>query len=126
MASLKAGGTAVDAVELAIKVLEDREVTNAGYGSNLAIDGTVECDAIVVDHDGRSGAVGAVARKLTLLSGAIVADKILRDQEPSPACPLPIRQIIEAIDTPPSSTQLARWSRRYGLCLREWIPNRST
>lgn len=68
---MKAGGSAVDAVEVAIKVLEDREITNAGYGSNLGFNGIVECDAILVDHFGRSGAAGAVAReslhrKLTL------------------------------------------------------------
>ena len=63
MAVLRAGGSAVDAVEIAIKVLEDREITNAGYGSNLAYDGTVECDATIVDECGRSGAVGAVSRK---------------------------------------------------------------
>lgn len=62
MALMKTGGSATDAVEIAIKVLEDREITNAGYGSNLGFDGVVECDAIVVDHFGRSGAVGAVAQ----------------------------------------------------------------
>ncbi|KAB2570731.1 Peptidase T2 asparaginase 2 [Lasiodiplodia theobromae] len=62
MAILRNGGTAIDAVEIAIKILEDREITNAGYGSNLSMDGIVECDAIVVDHLGRSGAVGAVAQ----------------------------------------------------------------
>ncbi|KAH6614928.1 nucleophile aminohydrolase [Boeremia exigua] len=62
MCIMKNGGSAVDAVEAAIKLLEDREITNAGYGSNLAMDGVVECDASIVDHFGRSGAVGAVAQ----------------------------------------------------------------
>ncbi|KAI0879973.1 N-terminal nucleophile aminohydrolase [Annulohypoxylon maeteangense] len=57
---LRSGHSAIDAVEAAIKVLEDKEITNAGYGSNLSIDGTVECDATLVDHLGRSGACGAV------------------------------------------------------------------
>jgi taspase (threonine aspartase 1) len=69
MCIMKNAGSSVDAVEAAIKLLEDREITNAGYGSNLAMDGVVECDASIVDHFGRSGAVGAVARTsfLTIL-----------------------------------------------------------
>lgn len=63
MAFLKAGASAVDAVEVAIKSLEDDDMTNAGYGSNLAMDGTVEGDATIVDHFGRSGAVGALPGK---------------------------------------------------------------
>ncbi|KAL1883364.1 hypothetical protein Daus18300_000422 [Diaporthe australafricana] len=60
MKCMKGGGSATDAIEAAITVLEDNEITNAGYGSNLSIDGTVECDATIVDHLGRSGACGAV------------------------------------------------------------------
>lgn len=63
MGILKSGGSAVDAVEMAVRLLEDREMTNAGYGSNLTFNGTVECDAIVVDHLGRSGAAGCISRK---------------------------------------------------------------
>ncbi|KAK7415927.1 hypothetical protein QQZ08_012195 [Neonectria magnoliae] len=60
MKFLKAGSTATEAIEAALRILEDKEITNAGYGSNLSIDGTVECDATIVDYLGRSGACGAV------------------------------------------------------------------
>lgn len=69
MALLKNGGSAVDAVEIAIKFFEDHEITNAGYGSNLTVKGSVECDATMVDHLGRSGAAGAVERPYTLYPG---------------------------------------------------------
>ncbi|EAQ83783.1 hypothetical protein CHGG_10187 [Chaetomium globosum CBS 148.51] len=60
MSFLRAGATAPEAVEAAIRCLEDNGITNAGFGSNLNIDGVVECDATIVDHLGRSGACGAV------------------------------------------------------------------
>jgi taspase (threonine aspartase 1) len=46
--------------------MEDNPVTNAGYGSNLTEDGLVAGDATMVNNEGRSGAVGALTRKLNL------------------------------------------------------------
>ncbi len=60
-AILAAGGSALDAVVAAVRVLEDDPEYNAGTGAALTRDGTVETDAAVMDgHDQRVGAVGAV------------------------------------------------------------------
>lgn len=56
---LTAGGSALDAVVAAVRVLEDDEEFNAGRGSVLNADGEVETDAAVAD--GRTGRAGAVA-----------------------------------------------------------------
>src|SRR6185436_1222384 len=58
---LARGGTALEAVVAAVVVLEDDPHFNAGRGSALTEDGTVEMDASVMDGAGLSaGAVGAV------------------------------------------------------------------
>ncbi|XP_043950861.1 threonine aspartase 1 isoform X3 [Drosophila biarmipes] len=46
---LRNGGSAVDACEAAIVRLENCGYTNAGYGSNLCMDGSVQCDAAIMD-----------------------------------------------------------------------------
>nr|CAI5839903.1 unnamed protein product [Callosobruchus analis] len=57
---LKAGGSALDAVEAAIRVMEDDEAFNAGYGSVLNTDGEVEMDASVMMGNLSAGAVSIV------------------------------------------------------------------
>ena len=59
---LHEGGSAQDAVALAISKLEDAACTNAGLGSNLTEKGAVECDACLMTGDRRFGACGAVSK----------------------------------------------------------------
>jgi L-asparaginase / beta-aspartyl-peptidase len=62
-AALRQGGSALDAVEAAIVVLEDEPVFDAGRGSHLNLDGRVELDAIVMEGAKlKAGAVAAVER----------------------------------------------------------------
>ena len=58
-AILEQGGSALDAVEAAARVLEEDPCFNAGRGSVLAYDGHVELDAAIMD--GRTRDAGAVA-----------------------------------------------------------------
>jgi beta-aspartyl-peptidase (threonine type) len=58
---LHRGGPALDAVEAAVRVLEDDPHFNAGTGSVLTAAGDVECDAAVMDGETlRCGAVAVV------------------------------------------------------------------
>lgn len=57
---LQSGGSALDAVESAVRRLEDEPVLNAGTGSYLQADGVVRMDASLMAGDGRAGAVAQV------------------------------------------------------------------
>lgn len=60
---LSRGGSALDAIEAAIMVLEDDPVFDAGYGSHLTLDGRVESDAIVMNGATlRAGAAATLQR----------------------------------------------------------------
>eukprot|EP00041_Stephanoeca_diplocostata_P007552 m.107879 g.107879 ORF g.107879 m.107879 type:complete len:354 (-) comp16932_c0_seq1:136-1197(-) len=55
------GGTAMDAVESAVRVLENDDVFDAGTGSVLNADGEVEMDAMIMDGETlNTGAVAAL------------------------------------------------------------------
>ena len=56
---LAAGDSALDAVEMAVRILEDDPNFNAGRGSALGWNGEAELDAAIMD--GARGAAGAVA-----------------------------------------------------------------
>ncbi|KAJ0005095.1 hypothetical protein NQD34_011309 [Periophthalmus magnuspinnatus] len=56
---LKKGGSALDAVEAAVRSLEDNDVFNAGHGAVLNSEGEVELDAIIMD--GKTLGSGAVS-----------------------------------------------------------------
>ncbi len=74
-ALLAQGGTALDAVELAVRMLEDDPHFNAGTGSTLTSAGDVECDASIMDGETlRCGAVAVVkdVRNPVLLARAVM------------------------------------------------------
>ena len=56
---LEAGGSALDAVESAVKLLEDSPLFNAGKGSVFTAEGTHEMDAAIMD--GKNLEAGAVS-----------------------------------------------------------------
>ncbi len=58
-AILRDGGTALEAVEAAVRLLEDDPHFNSGRGSVLTYDGAIEMDAAIMD--GRSRDAGAVS-----------------------------------------------------------------
>jgi len=61
-AALSGGGSSLDAVEAAVRTLEDHPRFNAGRGSALTSAGTVEMDASIMEGDTlRNGAAAAVA-----------------------------------------------------------------
>ncbi|XP_028393339.1 isoaspartyl peptidase/L-asparaginase-like [Dendronephthya gigantea] len=59
---LQNNGTAIDAVEAAVRILEDSEYFNTGCGSLLTNDGEVECDAMIMDGN-------------TLNTGAVISGR---------------------------------------------------
>lgn len=56
---LRRKGSATDAVETAIKVLEDSTVFNAGSGACLTLEGKISTDASIMNGDLSCGSIGA-------------------------------------------------------------------
>jgi beta-aspartyl-peptidase (threonine type) len=78
-AILTRGGSAVDAVEAAVTVLEDDPTFDAGRGSFLTSEGKVQLDALLMDGGSlRAGGVACVER----LRNPIQAARLVLDKSP--------------------------------------------
>jgi beta-aspartyl-peptidase (threonine type) len=78
-AALSRGGSAMDAVEASITVLEDHEAFDAGRGSFLTRDGRVQLDALMMNGANlRAGGVACVER----LRNPIQAARLVLEQSP--------------------------------------------
>jgi beta-aspartyl-peptidase (threonine type) len=76
-AILKAGGSALDAIEASIMMMEDNPLFNAGKGAVFNSDGINELDASIMDgSDLNAGAIGAVTNiKNPILGARAVMEK---------------------------------------------------
>ena len=90
---LQNGGSALDAVQAAVIILEDDPIFDAGFGSHLTLDGYVECDAIVMD--------GA-----TLRAGAVAALRHIRN---------PIRLARQVLENSPHMMLVGEGAERFAI-----------
>ena len=74
---LKHGGTALDAAESAVVILEDNPLFNAGTGSTLNSLGVVEMDAAIID--GNTLSAGAVAAVQGIKNPIKLARRVMED-----------------------------------------------
>jgi beta-aspartyl-peptidase (threonine type) len=72
---LQQGGTSIDAVEQAVRSLEDNPLFNAGRGSALNNNGEIEMDAAVMD--GKTLKAGAIAMVTLVKNPISLARKVL-------------------------------------------------
>lgn len=70
-------GSALDAVEVAVQIMEDDPVFDAGRGSHLNADGVVELDAGIMD--GQTLMAGAVAAVKRVANPISLARRVLHD-----------------------------------------------
>ncbi|MGV3587284.1 MAG: isoaspartyl peptidase/L-asparaginase family protein [Adhaeribacter sp.] len=78
-AILKKGGTSLDAVEAAIRVMEDSPLFNAGKGAVFTNEGKNELDAAIMD--GKTLKAGAVASVTTIKNPITAARAVMEKSE---------------------------------------------
>jgi beta-aspartyl-peptidase (threonine type) len=73
---LESGGSAIDAVQAAVRTLEDNPLFNAGRGAVLASDGRHYHDAAIMD--GKDLSAGAVAGVQRVRNPIVLAREVMR------------------------------------------------
>lgn len=76
---LEKGGTSLDAVEAAIKIMEDSPLFNAGKGSVFTNNETIEMDASIMD--GSNLKAGAIAGVTTIKNPIVAARAVMEKSE---------------------------------------------
>lgn len=76
---LKENKSALDAVEMAVRILEDEPTLDAGTGSYLNANGEIEMDALIMD--GRTLDLGAVAAVQRVKHPISLARRVMTDTE---------------------------------------------
>lgn len=112
---LTAGGSAVEAVEQAVKLLEDDPAFNAGRGACLNRDGEIELDASIMD--GRNLAAGAIGAVKRIASPVTLAKAVMQAGGPVLLVGEGARQFAAAVgiagckaDVLVTERQRARWA----------------
>lgn len=109
---LKKGGTALDAAEACVRLMEDNPLFNAGKGAVFTNEGKNELDAAIMD--GKSLAAGAVAG-VTTIKNPITAARAVMEKSPhvfmvgSGAEKFAVQQGIEIVDPSYFYTE-SRWN----------------
>jgi beta-aspartyl-peptidase (threonine type) len=116
---LKQGGSALDAAEAAVVVLEDNPLFNAGTGSTLNSLGEVEMDAAIME--GETLSVGAVAAVQGIKNPIQLARRVMEDGRHillvGDSARLFARQIGFAECSPTAlvvETERKRWEEKHG------------
>ena len=93
---LLSGGSALDAVEAAVRVLEDSPLLDAGRGSYLNAAGEIEMDALIMD--GKTMDLGAIALVKNIKNPICLARRVMTDNSHSFLAGPGAEQFADSID----------------------------
>uniref|UniRef100_A0A672SR69 Isoaspartyl peptidase/L-asparaginase n=1 Tax=Sinocyclocheilus grahami TaxID=75366 RepID=A0A672SR69_SINGR len=108
-AVLKNGGSAIDAVEKAVRSLEDDPTFDAGHGAVLNINGEVELDSIIMD--GETLATGAVASVRNIANPVSLARAVMEKTDHVMLTDRGASMFAERIGIPVADDLVTEWKK---------------